>query len=710
MKKVIFKLITILLCIFISSTFVPQKAVASSTLAAPTGLAATASSSDQINLSWNVVSDATQYYVYRANSLTGTYTYIGTVTTPSYNSTGLAAATPYYYKVQAINSTGASDFSTGAWATTLANSSSSVGTSSPITSDRYAGNDRYETSAKIAQSGWKTSYYAILASGENFPDALCAAPLASKYNAPILLTSTDQLNDVTQNELLNLNVKNVIIIGGEGVVTLKVEQALKDLGITVSRIAGMDRYETSLNVAKMLGDFNEAVVATGDEFPDVLSISPIAAQKGMPILLTPQNNITNSLKDFIKGKAQKTYVLGDSGVISDNVISQLPSPQRLSGSNRYQANVQIINTFINDLNLSTCYLATGEVFPDALSGSTLAALSKSPVILVKDPLDQATASFIQSNSSSIKKVIALGGTGAVSDSLLTSIAPVSDTGPGSDANDLPVPINVVASSVSSSQIYISWNSVSSATSYNVYRATSNSGQYTKIASVNTPYYSDSYLPSGITYYYKVQTANPMGTSSYSSIVYTSTQSSDGILSAPANVAAKVLSSSQIELTWDSVSNATSYNVYRTTADSAIYSMIGSVSTNDFTDSSVSSGVTYYYKIQTVYANNTGPYSDVVTAIAMLNNGVLANPTNVITMPLNSNEIYMSWNSVANATYYNVYRSTSYNGTYTNVATVIYPYFKDTGLTGGMVYYYKVQAANSAGSSNFSDIVYILAGK
>ncbi|KJR45615.1 N-acetylmuramoyl-L-alanine amidase [Desulfosporosinus sp. I2] len=50
-----------------------------------------------------------------------------------------------------------------------------------------AGFDRFETASKIAKSGWTQSDYAILAYGGNYPDALSSAPLAKKYNAPILL-------------------------------------------------------------------------------------------------------------------------------------------------------------------------------------------------------------------------------------------------------------------------------------------------------------------------------------------------------------------------------------------------------------------------------------------------------------------------------------------------------------------------------------------
>lgn len=591
-------------------------------------------------------------------------------------------------------------------AATLANSSSQTSAMTQLQNGRLAGTDRYETSAEIAKTGWKTSYYAILVSGENFPDAIFAAPLASKYNAPILLTSMNQLDEPTQNELVKLAVKNVIIVGGEGVISATVEQAIKNLGLDVSRIAGIDRYETSLKVAQTLGNSNEAVIASGQDFPDVLSFAPIAAKQGIPILLTPQDSLSTQLKGFLNNSVRKTYILGDTQFVSDTVLNQLPSPERLSGSNQYETNVQIINAFADFLDLSTCYIATGEDFPDALSGSVIASLTKSPVILVKEPLDQVTSVFIQNNLPGIKKVIAFGGTGAVSDRLLYSIA--SNNGSSNDV--LIAPTHVSATSVDSNQIYLAWDSIRNAATYLVYRSTSPTGTFTKIASVSTPYFSDTYLSSGKTYYYKIQAENPTGLSDFSDLVQATTKSENSTLATPANVVATSVSTSEIDLTWDTVSNATSYNVYRTTLDSGIYKKIVTVRDSSYLDNSVSSGVTYYYKVQAVNSTGTGAYSDIVTATVFLEDNVLSAPTNVVATTLSSDKINIAWNSVSNSTYYKVYRSTSYDGTYTNIASVSFPYYVDSGLPLGMTYYYKVQAVNSMGSSNFSDIVYAAAGE
>lgn len=66
---------------------------------------------------------------------------------------------------------------------------------------RLAGLDRYETAVQVSKQGWDTAETVIIVRGDDFADALAAAPLAYKYNAPILLTQTDSLNTDTKKKL-----------------------------------------------------------------------------------------------------------------------------------------------------------------------------------------------------------------------------------------------------------------------------------------------------------------------------------------------------------------------------------------------------------------------------------------------------------------------------------------------------------------------------
>jgi putative cell wall-binding protein len=289
-------------------------------------------------------------------------------------------------------------------------------------SKRIAGSNRYSTSVEISKAGWQTSNTAIIATGENFPDALCAAPLAKQLGAPILLTEKNTLNANTSLELTRLKVNKVYIIGGSGVVSNTVKQQIESKGIICERIFGINRYATSVEVAKHLNVANKIVVATGNDFPDALSIAPIAAKNGMPIILTDKTNIPDVVRTYIKSKnITKSYIIGGTGVITDNVKGQLPFPDRIYGSNRYETNIAILNRFNSELNFTTSYLATGNDFPDALAGSALAPKSMSPIILTDKNPGTVTKNYVSGKLSVITSLNALGGTGVIPENAISSL-------------------------------------------------------------------------------------------------------------------------------------------------------------------------------------------------------------------------------------------------------------------------------------------------
>jgi putative cell wall-binding protein len=98
---------------------------------------------------------------------------------------------------------------------------------------RISGKTRYDTAVEISKNGWTKSETVILAIGNNFPDAL-----AYKLNAPILLTGKEKLGESTNSEIKRLGAKKAIILGSVGVITSRVEQELKGLGLSVRRIGG----------------------------------------------------------------------------------------------------------------------------------------------------------------------------------------------------------------------------------------------------------------------------------------------------------------------------------------------------------------------------------------------------------------------------------------------------------------------------------------
>lgn len=292
----------------------------------------------------------------------------------------------------------------------------------PIKITRLAGQDRYGTSNAVVSQGWTQSNYAVLVNSQNFPDAITSSPLAKKYNAPILLTDSNSLTDSTRQKLQNLGAKNVFIIGGTSVVGSNVENTLKSMGITVKRICGQDRYETSVSVAKELGNCNGVFVVSGEHYEDALSTAPIADKLQYPIILVSKNNVPSTVENYInsiRNNGGKIEVIGGCDVLNDSVISSLNSTKTYNQSTKYDRNLALINDYSGQLDLSSIYLASDKGFADALSGSALAGKNGNPIILIGDSNHTNVNSFITNNN--ISTVNVLGGSAVLNDYTITQI-------------------------------------------------------------------------------------------------------------------------------------------------------------------------------------------------------------------------------------------------------------------------------------------------
>lgn len=292
---------------------------------------------------------------------------------------------------------------------------------------RLSGLNRYETAIDIAKYGWQNSDYAIIATGENFADALCAVPLSYKYKAPILFTDSKNLNNLVENQLKNMGVKKVFIVGGQGVVSKQIEIRLDEIGIKYERFGGKDRYETSILIAEQLGVVNEVVIVSGENFPDALSISSIASQKGIPIILTQKNFVPKITTNYLnKNIIKQTYIIGGEGAVSSSILSLLSNPIRTSGVDRYDTNLAVIKKFFESGLSDNLYIVSGENFPDALAIAALAAKNNAGIILTDDLLKIETQNYIIDSIKKIKKIVVAGGYGAVPDLIINKLYEASN--------------------------------------------------------------------------------------------------------------------------------------------------------------------------------------------------------------------------------------------------------------------------------------------
>ena len=263
--------------------------------------------------------------------------------------------------------------------------------------EREFGQDRFETAQAVAQrpgpgnvgsiDGART---AIVASGRNFPDALAGGPLAYASKLPTLLTDTNSLPAPARNGLTNLAIRHVLLLGGTAAVSNAVEDQIKNMGITVTRLAGVDRQDTATKIAtyamQKLGFGNTHVnLARGDGFADALSGGPHAGKDKAYILLTGNpTTLTATTRDFLNSQASTLttgHIFGGTAAISTQVEQEATSAA-LSGraivsvnptsvAQAGQVKGTVTGQNIQSVSVSGCGLAQQNVQRDASGAFTL---------------------------------------------------------------------------------------------------------------------------------------------------------------------------------------------------------------------------------------------------------------------------------------------------------------------------------------------------
>lgn len=289
---------------------------------------------------------------------------------------------------------------------------------------RIAGSTRYATMAAITAEAYQgdaagTLKKLIVASGENFPDALAGSALAGIYGCPIILTSKNKLTAQAKKEIQRLASADgcsVLILGGEGALTKEVENAIKAIGsnLTVERVAGANRAKTAIAVYnKGLSEANgfknsdTVIITTGYNYADALSISPYAYASKTPVLLANDKGaLTSDVKSLLSNAGfKKAVILGGNLAVSEETEAYLKEKGmtvlRLQGSTRYKTSAAIIKWSLG-LNEKAAFqpslkltnegmgVATGENFADALASVSLLGKTKSVLLLVNSDPKNAT--------------------------------------------------------------------------------------------------------------------------------------------------------------------------------------------------------------------------------------------------------------------------------------------------------------------------------
>ena len=292
---------------------------------------------------------------------------------------------------------------------------------------RIGGKDRIDTAIKISKDNYDKAKTVIVVRHDLFPDSMTASVLAKLKDAPTLLNPTDKLDSRVGDEIKRLGAEEVIIVGGQNSVSEKVREDLKayDADKNVERISGVDRYGTSEMVAKRVvgitGKKNTGVVASGQVFPDALSVGTFASREGYPILLVKKDSVPSQIQNAIKDlEINKTYIAGGTNTISKSTETKLPSVlERMAGKDRYETSVAIAKSKFGASK--EAYVASGIEFADALVISPISGKYNRPTLLVSNKVNsnQLVRDYVK--GSNINKLIAIGGERYVPSSVIDNL-------------------------------------------------------------------------------------------------------------------------------------------------------------------------------------------------------------------------------------------------------------------------------------------------
>ena len=269
----------------------------------------------------------------------------------------------------------------------------------------------------------------------------------------------------------------------------------------------------------------------------------------------------------------------------------------------------------------------------------------------------------------------------------------------------PAPANLGAAA-GDQRVVLTWAASTGAASYNLYRGTSAGGE--AAAPVKTlitgTTYTDMGLTNGVTYFYKVAAVNTAGTSGSSNEAKATPVAPPAVPPAPANLGAAA-GDQRVVLTWAASTGAASYNLYRgTSAGGESATPVKTLITGTtYTDMGLTNGVTYFYKVAALNNAGTSGASNEASAAPSAPTAIPPAPAK-LTAAAGNQSIVLTWAASTGAASYNLYRGTSAGGEPpTPVKTLITgPTYTDTGLTNGVMYFYKVDAVNTAGTSGKSN--------
>ncbi|MFH1032654.1 MAG: hypothetical protein V1767_08860 [Chloroflexota bacterium] len=653
----------------------------------PTGLSATGGG-EQISLNWNDngESDLWGYNVYRSSVSGGPYSKINTSPVPNsaYTDTGLYGGGTYYYVVRAVDYGNNESGNSGQASGTATN----VAPVAPTSVNATAGNETISLS-------WNAN----------------TEPDLSGYNVYRSLTSGGSYSQINGSLVTSSNYTNTGLYGGgtyyykvTAVDNVSAESGFSNIAnanaanVAPSAPTGLTATPGNEQISLDWNDNVETDIAGYNVYRSTISGGPYSKINGS---LVTSSNYTNT---GLYGGGTYYYVVRaqDNGSLESGNSNQASAtatniaPAAPTGLAATPGNEQISLDW-ND-NVETD-IAGYNVYRGTVSGGPYSKINGSLVTS-----SNYTNTGLYSGGIYYYVVRAQdngsleSGNSNQASATATNIAPAAPTG--------------LAATPGAEQIILDWNDniETDLSGYNVYRGTVSGGPYSKIngSLVTSSNYTNTGLYGGGTYYYVVTAAdNVSAESGYSG--QASATASNAAPSAPTGLTATP-GAEQISLDWNDNTepDIAGYNVYRGTVSGGPYSKINGslVTSSNYTNIQLYGGGTYYYVVR-AQDNGSAESGNSNEANATATNVAPSAPTGLTATP-GDGSASLNWNDniETDLAGYNVYRGTvSGNYTKINGSLVTSSNYTDSGLTGGITYYYVVRAQDNgsleSGNSNES---------
>lgn len=297
---------------------------------------------------------------------------------------------------------------------------------------RIGGADRYQTSVLVSQSQWKSgsANAVVLARGDQAPGALAGVPLAAHVHGPLLLTNPATMDQATSTEIARVTGgpspdKTVYILGGDSAVSPSIESGLRAAGYHVVRYKGDDRYGTARAVASAFGNTSHVIVATGKDFPDALAAGPLGAVENAPIVLSNGDTLDPATAAFVLAHPAIDPVGGAAQRAVTKLNTAGKTVTTLAGQTRYETAAAVAGAVarVTGHTPTGVGIASGESFPDALTGGAYAANAGIPLLITEnDTLAAPTRYQLSGWAHALTTVTVFGGQKAVSSGVMSDIA------------------------------------------------------------------------------------------------------------------------------------------------------------------------------------------------------------------------------------------------------------------------------------------------